>query len=164
MENLSKERTSMTTLADWNQVVATANTYLRDLDPIMAHAIERVGPCTLVPNPNIFETLVDAIVSQQISVKAADAIMARLRVATPGGLITPEALLLLEYDALRAAGLSTPKARYVRDLTERVTSGLLDLAHLEQLEDEEVIKNLVAVKGIGRWTAEMILIFSFGRL
>src|SRR5436190_164089 len=96
MENLSKERTSMTTLADWNQVVATANTYLRDLDPIMAHAIERVGPCTLTPNPNLFETLVDAIISQQISVKAADA-------------------------------------------------------------------ELVKVKGIGRWTAEMMLIFSLGR-
>src|SRR5437588_10486249 len=110
----------MTTLADWNQVVATATTYLRDLDPIMAHAIKRVGPCTLAPNPNTFETLVDAIISQQISVKAADAIVARLRAATPNGSITPEALLPLEHDALRATGLSTSKARYVRDLTERV--------------------------------------------
>jgi DNA-3-methyladenine glycosylase II len=129
----------------------------------MANAISRVGACTLTPNPNVFETLVDAIISQQISVKAADAIMARLRVALPGDLITPEALLQLEHDALRAIGLSTPKARYVRDLTERVSSGLLDLASIEQLEDEEIINNLVAVKGIGRWTAEMILIFSLGR-
>ncbi len=129
----------------------------------MANAISRVGACTLTPNPNVFETLVDAIISQQISVKAADAIMARLRVALPGDLITPEALLQLEHDALRAIGLSTPKARYVRNLTERVSSGLLDLASIEQLEDEEIINNLVAVKGIGRWTAEMILIFSLGR-
>jgi DNA-3-methyladenine glycosylase II len=116
-----------------------------------------------VPDPNLFETLVDAIISQQISVKAADAIMARLRTATPGGLPTPEALLTLEHDALRAAGLSTPKARYIRDLTERVCSGQLDLASLQALEDEAVILALTEVKGIGRWTAEMMLIFSLGR-
>src|SRR3989442_9170162 len=121
----------MTTLTSWSDVVAKATEYLSSTDPVMAGAIVRVGPCTLVPNPNIFETLVDAIISQQISVKAADAIVARVRPATPGGLITPEALLLLEQDALRAAGLSTPKARYVRDLTERVTGGQLDLAALD---------------------------------
>ena len=80
-----------------------------------------------------------------------------------GNLITPEALLQLDHDTLRAAGLSTPKARYVRDLVERVSSGALELDNVERLEDEEVITHLVAVKGIGRWTAEMILIFSLGR-
>src|SRR5947209_14992292 len=133
----------MTTLTPWADVINTAIAHLSSIDPVMAETIARVGPCTLTPNPNIFETLVDAIISQQISVKAADAIVARLRAATPGGLITPEALLSLEHDALRAAGLSTPKARYVRDLTERVTGGLLDLAHLEQLEDEEVDRKSV---------------------
>src|SRR5438270_7418368 len=153
----------MTILTPWNDVISTATTYLSGKDPVMASAIARVGTCTLTPNPNVFEALVDAIISQQISVRAADAIMARLRAATPGGLITPQALLQLEHDSLRSAGLSTPKARYVRDLTERVSSGILDLAHIEKLEDEEVINHLVAVKGIGRWTAEMILIFSLGR-
>ena len=156
----------MTTLADWTQVVATATTYLRDLDPIMAHAIERVGPCTLTPNPNLFETLVDAIISQQISVKAADAIMARLRKAAlgePEGLITPEALLPLDHEALRAAGLSPQKIRYIRDLTERVSTGQLDLEQVSELDDEVAIAELVKVKGIGRWTAEMMLIFSLGR-
>ena len=153
----------MTTLTPWTDVVGRATSYLSSIDPIMANSIARVGPCGLTPNPNAFETLVDAIVSQQISVKAADAIMGRLRAATPGGAITPEALLLLEHDALRAAGLSTPKARYIRDLTEQVSSGQLDLARLDELEDEEIIQKLIAVKGIGRWTAEMILIFSLGR-
>src|SRR5712691_4843848 len=153
----------MTALTPWTDVISTATAHLSSIDPVMAETIARVGLCTLAPNPNIFETLVDAIISQQISVKAADAIVARVRAATPGGLITPEALLLLEQDALRAAGLSTPKARYVRDLTERVTGGQLDLAALDKLEDEEIINNLVAVKGIGRWTADMILIFSLGR-
>jgi DNA-3-methyladenine glycosylase II len=138
--------------------------YLSRVDRVMAAAIERVGPCNLEPNPDVFEALIDAIISQQISVRAADAIMARLRVATPGGLVTPSALLQLDHDALRAAGLSTPKARYVRDLTERVASGQLPLSHLPEIDDEAIIAHLTAVKGIGRWTAEMILIFSLARL
>jgi len=138
--------------------------HLSRVDPIMAEAIALVGPCLLEPNPDVFEALIDAIISQQISVKAADAIMARLRIATPGGLVTPAALIQLDHDALRAAGLSTPKARYVRDLTERVISGQLPLSHLPELDDETIIEYLTAVKGIGRWTAEMILIFALGRL
>lgn len=153
----------MTTLTPWTDLLSTAITHLTNIDPIMASAITQVGPCTLIPNPNVFETLVDAIISQQISVKAADAIMARLRAATPDGLVTPEALFTLEHDALRAVGLSTPKVRYVRDLTERILSGQLDLSQLDSLDDEAIIKELIAVKGIGRWTAEMILIFSLGR-
>ncbi|HEU5379770.1 MAG TPA: DNA-3-methyladenine glycosylase [Ktedonobacteraceae bacterium] len=152
-----------TPAAAWTEIVAAAITYLSSTDPVMAATIERVGPCTLIPNPNLFETLVDAIVSQQISVKAADAIMARLRAATPGGLLTPAALLTLEHDEMRAVGLSTPKARYMRDLTERVVSGQLDLEMLQTLEDEAAIEELIKVKGIGRWTAEMMLIFSLGR-
>ncbi len=156
----------MTSPSTWEELVATAITYLREKDPVMALAIERVGPCTLVPNPHLYETLVDAIISQQISVKAADAIMGRLRktaLGEAGGLVTPESLLRLEEDALRAAGLSPQKMRYLRDLAERVTDGRLDLARLNEMDDEAVIEELVKVKGIGRWTAEMMLIFSLGR-
>lgn len=144
--------------------IDAAIAHLSRVDPIMAGAIERVGICILEPNPDIFEALVDAIISQQISVRAADAIMARLRAATPGGLIAPDALIQLDHDALRAAGLSTPKAHYIRDLTERVASGQLPLSHLPELDDEAIIAHLTTVKGIGRWTAEMILIFALGRL
>ena len=156
----------MDTLTHWNEVISSATAYLSDRDPIMAQAIERVGPCTLIPNPQLFETLVDAIISQQISVKAADAIMGRLRAALnaeANGMISPEALLSLEEDTLRAVGLSPQKVRYIRDLTERVTSGQLELERLSELDDEAVITELVKVKGIGRWTAEMMLIFSLGR-
>lgn len=156
----------MTSLSAWEELVTTATAYLREKDPIMAIAIERVGPCTLTPNPHLFETLVDAIISQQISVKAADAIMGRLRrvaLGEAGGLVTPQSLLLLEEDALRAAGLSPQKIRYLRDLTERVSDGRLDLERICELDDEAVIEELVKVKGIGRWTAEMMLIFSLGR-
>ena len=156
----------MTILTPWADVISAATAYLSHIDPIMANAIVRVGPCTLTPNPNLFETLVDAIISQQISVKAADAIMARLRAAIhaeQNGLISPEALASLDEDALRAVGLSPQKIRYMRDLVEHVTSGQLDLERLSELDDEAVIAELVKVKGIGRWTAEMMLIFSLGR-
>jgi DNA-3-methyladenine glycosylase II len=153
----------MTTQIPFDPVIAAATAYLSDIDPVMRAAIELVGPCTLKPDPNIFEALIDAIISQQISVKAADAIVARLRAAIPDGQITPEALQPFEHDELRAPGLSTPKARYVRNLLEHISSGQLDLERLPELDDETVISQLVAVKGIGRWTAEMILIFSLGR-
>jgi len=139
----------MTILIPWTDVVDTAVAHLSSTDPVMAGAIARVGPCTLAPNPNVFETLVDAIISQQISVKAADAIMARLRRAVRGELIILEALAQLDADALRAAGLSPQKTRYILDLTSRVAGGLLDLERLSELDDEAVIKELIAVKGIG---------------
>ncbi len=129
----------------------------------MRVTIERVGPCTLEPDPHIFNALVDAIISQQISVRAADAIMARVRAALPEGKVTPEALLPFDFDRLRTLGLSTPKARYILNLVEQVCSGQLQLEVLSELDDEEIIRQLTAVKGIGRWTAEMCLIFTFGR-
>ena len=151
----------MNTPTHWNDLINDATAHLRTVDPIMAKAIERVGPCTLVPNPQLFETLIDAIISQQISVKAADAMMGRLRAALQAEVedtISPHQLLSLEEDTLRAVGLSPQKVRYIRDLTERVVSGELNLERLNELEDEAVISELVQVKGIGRWTAEMMLI------
>ncbi|TMC18623.1 MAG: DNA-3-methyladenine glycosylase 2 family protein [Chloroflexi bacterium] len=147
----------------FTSVVATATAHLSDVDPIMRATIERVGPCTLQPDPDIFNALVEAIISQQISVKAAAAITARVRATLPDGKVTPENLLLLDFDRLRALGLSTAKARYVLNLLEHVHSGQLQLATLPELADEEVITRLTAVKGIGRWTAEMCLIFTMGR-
>src|SRR2546425_4051198 len=144
-------------------IVATAITYLSEVDPVMRATIERVGPCTLEPDPDIFTALVDAIISQQISVRAADAIMARVRAALPEGKVTPEALLPFDFDRLRTLGLSTPKARYILNLVEHIHSGKLQLELLSQLEDEEIITQLTAVKGIGRWTSEMCLIFTFAR-
>jgi DNA-3-methyladenine glycosylase II len=143
----------------YTDVIAAATAYLSTIDPVMKDVIERVGPCTLQPDPDIFNALVDAIISQQISVKAADAIMARVRAALPDEKVTPENLLLLDFDSLRALGLSTPKARYIHNLVEHVISGQLQLEQLAELEDEEIITQLTAVKGIGRWTAEMCLIF-----
>jgi DNA-3-methyladenine glycosylase II len=144
-------------------VVVSATTYLCEIDPVMRASIELVGPCTLQPDPDVFQALVDAIISQQISVKAADAIMARVRVAMQDGKVTPENLYPFDFDSLRALGLSPQKARYIRNLIEHIYEGQLQLEVLGKLDDEEVIRQLTAVKGIGRWTAEMCLIFTLGR-
>ncbi len=153
----------MTPQPSLTDAITSATAYLSGIDPIMADAIQRIGPCTLVPNPDIFEALIDAIISQQISVKAADTMVARLRNAAPSAVLTPEALATFQHDDLRALGFTTPKSNYIRNLTEQVMSGQLDLTALPLLDDEAVISKLTALKGIGRWTAEMILIFSLAR-
>lgn len=158
-----KESITMSVQIPFTNVIAAATEYLSEVDPVMRATIELVGPCTLQPDPDVFNALVDAIISQQISVKAADAIMARVRGALPEGKVTPENVAFLDFERLRALGLSTPKARYVLNLVEHVRSGQLQLECLQELEDEEVINQLTAVKGIGRWTAEMCLIFTLGR-
>ena len=154
----------MPTQTPFSESIKTATVYLTQIDPVMASTIELIGPCTLQPDPDVFEALVDAIISQQISVKAADAIMARIRAALSDGLVTPDTLMPFDVDKLRTLGLSPQKARYIRNLLEHIASGELDLVQLTMLDDEAVISKLVEVKGIGRWTAEMILIFSLERL
>jgi DNA-3-methyladenine glycosylase II len=153
----------MTIQTPFDTIITAATSHLSNVDPVMRTTIEQVGPCTLRPDPDIFNALVDAIISQQISVKAANAIVGRVRAAMPGGMITPEALAGCDFDRLRTLGLSTQKARYILSLVEHVQGGLLVLEELPMLGDEEIIQRLTMVKGIGRWTAEMVLIFTLGR-
>lgn len=143
---------------------AEAEAHLSAADPVIARLIAERGTCRLEPDPRHFLVLVRAIVGQQISVKAAASIRGRLAGLMPGGEVTPEGIVALDEEQLRAAGLSRPKARYIRDLAEKVVAGVVELARLPEMEDEEVIRELVQVKGIGRWTAEMFLIFCLGRL
>ena len=110
---------------------------------------------------DIFADLVDCIVSQQLSVKAAATIYSRLEKLC--GQITPSKILDLDIDSIRACGLSNAKVTYVKDLALKTTDGTLQLNKLDTMSDEEVINHLVAVKGIGRWSAEMILMFSLNR-
>jgi DNA-3-methyladenine glycosylase II len=146
-------------------VYQKARRHLARCDPTLKRLIDAIGPCTLRQNPNRFAALVRSIVSQQISTKAAAAIAARLEQALAASRgITPEGILALSADDLRAAGLSAAKARSLCDLAERAHNQTLPLDMLHELPDEEVIAQLVPVRGIGRWTAEMFLIFSLGRL
>jgi len=153
----------MTTQTPFDTIITAATSHLSNSDPVMRTTIEQIGLCTLKPDPDIFNALVDAIISQQISVKAADAILARVCAALPDGIVTPEALAACDFDRLRTLGLSTQKARYIRSLVEHVQGGQLVLEELPMLGDEEVVQRLTVVKGIGRWTAEMVLIFTLGR-
>jgi DNA-3-methyladenine glycosylase II len=142
----------------------TAQRRLARRDPILKKLIGHVGPCTLRHDPDGFNVLVRSIVSQQISALAARAIRARLEaVLAPAG-VCPRALLAASDEALRGAGLSAGKVHSLRDLAEKVASGEVALGSFSTLEDEEIIAQLLPVRGIGRWTAEMFLIFSLGRL
>jgi DNA-3-methyladenine glycosylase II len=118
----------------------------------------------LEPHPDGFFALVRSIISQQISTKAARAIAGRLEQSLGRSGITPRGVLRLSDEKMRAAGLSASKVKSLRDLADKVQSGALPLSSLHKMEDEEVIASLIPVRGIGRWTAEMYLIFSLGRL
>jgi DNA-3-methyladenine glycosylase II len=141
-----------------------AQRHLARRDPVVGRVIKLVGPCTLRPNRDRFGALLRSIIAQQISTKAAASIHARLTVALGEGRATAAALLALTPEQLRAAGLSAGKARAVRDLAQKVQDGTVRLGGLHRLADEEVIAHLLPVYGIGRWTGEMFLIFSLGRL
>jgi len=138
--------------------------HLRAADPVLARIIDAVGPYQLRRDPGHFYALLSSIVSQQISVRAAAAVMRRVAALFPPDEgPTARGVVALGTEPLRAAGLSGQKTRYVLDLAERVAGASLDLERMAALDDEEVIVALTQVKGIGRWTAEMFLIFSLGR-
>lgn len=135
-------------------------------DPVLGALIRRIGPCRLhaYRDGDLFSALVETIVSQQLSIRVADVIFGRVcALCAPEPHPTPAALHALTIDQLRAAGLSRPKASYVHDLADKVASGALNLEELEHLPDAEVIAALSQVKGIGRWSAQMILLFRFNR-
>lgn len=129
----------------------------------MSRLIAAHGPCLLDPGSGRFERLARAVVGQQLGVGAAAAIWKRFRGLFPDGRVLPERVLALGHDATRAAGLSAAKARCIAELARASAEGDLDLEDLDELSDEDVIQALTRVKGIGRWTAEMFLIFSLGR-
>ena len=134
-------------------------------DPILAALIREYGPCGLADaqRADHFSALVRAIVSQQLSTKAAATIYARMVALLPGGALSPAALAAVTDDQLRSAGLSRQKAGYLRDLCARVTGGVVPLDDLEAMDDEHVIAALTKIKGIGRWSAEMFLMFRLHR-
>ena len=143
---------------------ARAQRHLARRDPILRRLIARLGACTLRINPNGFEVLARSIISQQISSKAAISIGNRLIGCLGNGGLCPAAIVRASEAKLRAAGLSANKMRALKDLAGRCKRGELVLEELPSLHDEEVIERLLPVYGIGRWTAEMFLIFSLGRL
>ncbi|HEX6153495.1 MAG TPA: DNA-3-methyladenine glycosylase [Solirubrobacterales bacterium] len=151
---------------------AKARKALAASDPTMAALIDRVGPIDIATRlsrrkeerpVDAYGALLRAIVGQQLSTKAARTIYLRVVDLFGGSTPSPEQLLEASEEDLRAAGLSGRKTEYVRDLASHVLSGELELDRLEQLGDEEVIEEIVAVRGLGQWTAEMFLLFHLER-
>lgn len=135
--------------------------HLSSADTVLNGLIARIGPIEQRLETDAFESLASAIVAQQLSDAAARTIWGR--VIGVLGSATPASVLATDTETLRAAGLSRSKVAFLGDLAARVADGRLDLAALSWLTDDEIVEALVSVKGIGRWTAEMFLIFSLGR-
>ena len=132
-------------------------------DADLARALDRIGyPAPRQREPG-FATLIQIIAAQQVSTASAAAICRKLAVAM-GGEVTPDGLLTLDDAAMRAAGFSRPKAAYARGLAQALLAGELDLPSLQHLEEEAAIASLTRLKGFGRWSAEIYLLFAHGRV
>ena len=144
-----------------------AKIHLKKVDPVLYKILEGLEEiedrAVKETEQEFFEELVESIVSQQLSVKAADTIFGRIKELLPKSEVSPKNILKLKDDQLRSAGLSNSKVKYVKDLASKVDSKEIELEKLKDLENEEVIMELTKVNGIGRWTAEMFLMFSLGR-
>ena len=151
--------------------------HLKKSDPVLASIIKRVGPFRLDRRPATFEAMARAIVFQQLAGAAASTIYKRLQTACEravdgqdterslydGFAVTPESVLALSEEQLRACGLSRQKLSYLRDLAQKTLAGEIKFEQLPGMTDEEVIEHLTTVRGIGVWSAQMFLIFALGR-
>jgi DNA-3-methyladenine glycosylase II len=132
-------------------------------DPVLAKVIATSPLCTIRPHKNYYQELVDSIISQQLSVKAAAAIEQRFRDLFGGEFPAPEQILTKDLEELRAIGFSYAKGRYVQDLAQHILDGKVAFENMDSLSNDEVIAELIPVKGIGEWTAHMFLMFCMGR-
>lgn len=144
---------------------ATARRALMRRDPVLGAAIKRIGPCLIADDQHDdhLSALCGSIVSQQLSTKAAATIYGRFVALFPDQVPTADRIAALDDQALRSVGLSGQKVGYLRDLSARILDGRLRPEELDDLDDEVVIERLTAVKGFGRWTAEMFLMFRLHR-
>jgi DNA-3-methyladenine glycosylase II len=149
-----------------SETLRIAENHLRRQDQRLARLIDEVGPCQLGrKRRDPFHVLCTSIISQQLSTKAADTIQARVATALLcGARFMPAHFIAAEVDLLRAAGLSNAKSRWLIAIAQQVHSGEFSFAKLKKMDDEAAIEALDALPGIGRWTAEMYLIFALDRL
>ncbi len=136
--------------------------HLKKCDPVLCCIIERVGAFRMEFGPPEFHSLAESIVYQQLNGRAAETIFNRFT-ALAGDPVTPEGILKLTDEQLRSVGLSKQKSGYLRDLATKTAAGVLDFSQLAGMTDDEVIKHLTQVKGIGVWTAQMFLMFTLRR-
>ncbi|MCP9473092.1 MAG: DNA-3-methyladenine glycosylase [Nitrospira sp.] len=145
----------------------SAEEHLARVDPVMGRLIRDIGPCTLTPQPRrpLFESLVRAIAYQQLHAQAAESILRRFAALCRGrGFPRPEQVLSMPESPLRDAGFSRAKIVALRDLAEKTLDGTVPTKRaLARMDDEAIVERLTTVRGIGRWTVEMLLIFHLGR-
>ncbi len=154
----------MTSVAS-NPTLKKAAQYLSSVDPILKPVIDRAGTADFSPHKNYYQELVESIVSQQLSVKAARTIMNRfLELFSGDEFPAPDQILSKTIEEMRAVGLSRQKATYIKDLAVKVIEGTVKFNHLDSLSNDEVIAELTQIKGVGAWTVHMFLIFCMGRL
>lgn len=151
-------------------LLATPNTlrqaadHLSAHDPVLQPLIGRIGQCDYAPHRGYYNALVSSIIGQQLSVKAAASIRRKFLDLFGGEFPAPAQILEKSAEELRSAGLSTAKAAYIQDLARHVASGKVRFDHLDALSNDEIIKELTDIKGIGEWTVHMFLMFCMGRL
>lgn len=143
--------------------LAKAQKHLAVNDPVMASLVKTFGAPDFDPHGDHYKQLLGGIIGQQLSVKAAASIRGRV-FDFFGGQPTPQQLLDADKEKLRGFGLSYAKVNYVKDLAQHIIDGRLDMKHVSSLPNDELIEQLVAVKGIGVWSAHMFMIFGLGRL
>jgi len=144
-------------------IAQAAADHLGAHDPVLADVIARAGLCTIQPDTDYYQRLVSSIIGQQLSVKAAATIKQRFMDIFGGRLPAPDEILATDFETLRSVGLSAQKANYVRDLAQHVVDGRLSFADIETRSNDDIIKLLTDIKGVGEWTAHMFLMFGMGR-
>jgi len=152
-------------LSNFQERLHVAERHLSKRDSILRPFIEKHSPCRLRLRTRHFETLIEAIISQQLSTKVADTIIGRFKsVYAPARFPRPAQILTTPDGTLRATGMSGAKVAFIKDLAAKTEEGAIKFSRLARLSDEEVVDTLIPVKGVGVWTAHMFLIFSLGRL
>jgi DNA-3-methyladenine glycosylase II len=150
-------------MSSWHDELQKGADHLAATDPILATVIATAPLPTFAPHKKYYQELVESIVSQQLSVKAAASILKRFKDLFASDFPTPEEILEKDTETYRSAGLSRQKAAYIRDLAEKVIDGTVTFDHLDSLSNQEVIDELTTVKGVGVWTVHMFLLFCMGR-
>lgn len=155
-------------MTPFQKAARAAARHLSRVDPALGEIIRQVGPVTLEPHPDHtpFTMLVRAVAHQQLSGKAAETILGRFHALFPGAPFpSPEQVLEVSEEALRAVGFSRPKINYIRDIAAQTLSGVVPTVNeIGAIADADLIERLTRIKGVGQWTVEMLLIFKLGRM
>jgi DNA-3-methyladenine glycosylase II len=149
--------------SDFTSTIQRGIKHISENDPVLRNIIKRSKPCSLRPHRNYYLSLLESIIGQQLSIKAADSIYRRF-IQLVGDPPLPEKIILFDDEFLRTAGLSYSKIKYVKDLSLKILNNEVKLKQISAFSDEDIIKELTKVKGIGLWTAQMFLIFTLARL